>query len=120
MSTKITERQVVACIANRSTIVLNLRRVQQGKPPVAVTNGLINPMITLDPANIDAMVTTLSRLRFSYNWTEEQGTAILAAMRDYFAFAVSIYAYAELRRSGKPANPDKPVYETLYAAMRKD
>jgi len=118
-------RAIVQMIAVRSTIILNLRRLQQGKEPKAVTNGMINPdgvaLWSDKQSLIDPAIHVLAKLRFPVTLTAEQGKAIDEAMRDYFHFSAVMYTYATMRNAGKPAAQvdDMGIYETLYQLMSK-
>lgn len=121
---RINYKDVITLIAVRSTIVLNLRRLQQGLEPKAVTNGVIHPdgvALWSDMQSlIDPAVHILSKLRFPVTLTAEQGHQINEAMRDYFKFAATMYTYATMRNIGKPAQDGElAIYETLYQHMGK-
>lgn len=114
----------VQLIAVRSTIILNLRRLQQGNEPKAVTNGVIDPdsvALWSDKLSlIDPAIHVLSKLRFPATLTVEQGIELDRAMRDYFHFAATVYTYVTMRNAGKPAQGDElTIYETLYQYMGK-
>jgi len=113
----------VQLIAVRSTIILNLRRLQQGNEPKAVTNGVIDPdsvALWSDKLSlIDPAIHVLSKLRFPSTLTAEQGIELDRVMCDYFKFAATVYTYVTMRNSGKPAQGDMPIYETLYQHMGK-
>lgn len=120
---QLTQHTAIICAAVRSTIILNLRRVQQHKPTKAVSDGVIDPKMQLYyetyPERIDPAVHLLSRLRFPETITEDQGQIVLAAMRDYFKFMIEFQAYCEARLTISRLDPRMDdAYTILHSTMR--